>query len=315
MKLFITLALAASLAVPSLSAFNFKVKSIERVPLKGASEAFHPVFTPDGKSLVVTSEAYDGLGIVSLQDGQYRRLSNREGAGYKFAQNADGSQILLRENDFITQKLSLYVVDVATATEECVAPVVEHTNTLKYDAGVIVYAEPVQQKITTHVNPREVRPMSVSTAAAQPLLTEEDLKLVLYSNGTRTLIDPILEAEGRDVNYCWSSLSPDGSRMLFVAGNDAYTSRLDGSDLIRIGAIHAPVWKDNNTVVAMLDSDDGHFFTKSDIVVAYVRTGETMQLTPVTDDIKMFPSVSPDGSRIAFHTTKGELYIINLETK
>lgn len=313
MKFLITLGLVTALSVPSLSAFDFQVKNIEKVPLKGVPEAFHPVFTADGKSLLVTSEGYDGLGIVSLNDGQYRQLSNRAGAGYKFAQNADGSRILLRENDFMTQKLSLYVVDVATSTEECIAPLVEHTNTLMLNGDMAVYAEPVQRSVKTH----RIASLKAdkTTNINSTILTEEDLKLVLYVNGKRTEVDPIMDTEGRDVNYCWSSLSPEGNRMLFVAGNDAYTSLLDGSDLIKLGPIHAPVWYDNTTVVAMKDSDDGHFFTASDIVVADIHTAETMQLTPLTDEIKMYPTVSPDRSRIAFHTTQGNLYIINLETK
>lgn len=314
MKIFLTLATAVVVAAPLAGAFDFKVRDIQAVDVNGAPEAYHPVFSNDGKSLFVTSEGYDGLGIVNLADHSYRLLSNRPGAGYRFAQDTDGGRVLVRENDFMTQKLALYVVDVASASEHCVAPVVEHTNALTMQQGVIAYAEPLQQKIKTHVDPEVLRPMSATKMAAAPMLTEEDLKLVLYTDGKRTVIDPILDTTGKDVNYCWSSLSPDGSRMLFVAGNDAYTCRLDGSELVGLGAIHAPVWRDNDVVIGMLDSDDGHFFTASDIVAADIRSAERMQLTPSTDEIKMFPSVSPDGNRIAFHTTAGKLYIINLES-
>lgn len=319
MKKLITLAATTLLMSPSLFAFDFQVKSIEEVPVKGAPEAYHPVFSADGKSLIVTSEGYDGLGIVSIADGKYRQLSDRAGAGYRFAQNADGSQLLVRENDFMTQKLSLYVVDVATGAEECVVPVAEHTNTLSLNDGVIAYAEPLEKRIVTRecrVKSAERRVKSAELKTApETMLTEEDLKLVLYVDGTPKVVDPILATEGRDVNYCWSSLSPDGTKMLFVGGNDAYTCNLDGSQLVNLGPIHAPVWRGNDAVIGMLDSDDGHFFTASDIVAADARTAERVQLTPQTDEIKMFPSVSPDGNRIAFHTTEGKIYIINLETK
>ena len=316
MKLFLTLAAATAIAVPQLSAFDFQVKSIERVPVKNAMEVYHPVFTPDGKSLVVSSEAYNGLGIVNLENGDYKQLSDREGAGYKYAMNEDGTQIVLRENDFLTQKLSLYLVDVESAKEECIVPVAEHTNTLKLTGGVVAYAEPIEKKVLTRVDPALRNTLAAGTVASQPLLTEEDLKMVLYVDGKRTVVDPMLTATGRDdFQYCWSSISPDGSRLLFCAGNNTYTSDLDGGNLVDLGPIHAPVWRGDNTVVAMLDSDDGHFFTASDIVAADAHTAERVQLTPQTDEIKMFPSVSPDGNRIAFHTTDGKLYIINLETK
>lgn len=312
MKFLLTLAMGAALAVPSLSAFDFQVKNIERIPVKGSVEAFHPVFSADGKSLIVTSESFQGLGKINLADGAYKRLTSRDGAGYRFAENEDGSQIVVRENDFITQKLSLYLIDVEKASEECIMPVVEHTNRLVFNEGVVAFAEPVQRKVMTRVDPRVPRTMASKVAAA-PLLTEEDLKLVLYKDGNRIEIDPVKDATGRDLNYCWSSLSPDGQRMLFVAGNDAYTCRLDGSELVNLGPVHAPVWRDNETVIGMNDTDDGHFFTSSNIVAADIKTTEKMQLTPDSDEIKMFPSVSADGNRIAFHTTDGGLYIINLE--
>ena len=315
MKFFLTLATTVLIAAPSLCAFNFQVKNIERVPLDGVAEAYHPVFSVDGASLLVTSEGFDGLGIVNISTGLYRHLSDRAGAGYKFAQDADGSHILLRENDFITQKLSLYLLETATGTEECVVPVAEHTNALSVNNGVMAYAEPALRRLQTRRISGAVRPLAANQDVQPAMLNEEDLKLVLYSNGQRIEIDPVLQAEGRDVNYCWSSLSPDGSKMLFVAGNDAYTCNLDGSQLTKLGPIHAPVWRGNDTVIGMLDSDDGHFFTASDIVAADILTGRQMQLTPKTDEIKMFPSVSPDGNRIAFHTTSGNIYIINLENK
>lgn len=305
--------IVALLTLPTTNAFDFKVRNIEPVKVEGAPEAYHPVFSADGTALLVTSEGYDGLGIVDINTGRYRQLSERPGAGYRFAQNADGSRIVLRENDFITQKLALYTVDVATGAEECIIPVAEHTNTLAFNNGIVAFAEPLEKKIVTRIDPREPRPMSAAKAAAAPMLTEEDLKPVLYIDGSRRVVDPILETTGRDVNYCWTSLSPDGQKMLFVAGNDAYTCSLDGTDLVNLGPVHAPVWRDNNTVIAMLDTDDGHFFTASDIVAVDARNAERMQLTPRTDEIKMYPSVSPDGNRIAYHSTVGNLYIINLE--
>lgn len=307
--------LILGLAAPQAMGFDFQVRNIEPVAVEGIAEVFHPVFSNDGHSLFVTSESFDGLGVVDLADGKFRLLTDRAGAGYRFAQNADGSQVVCRENDFITQKLSLYLVDVANGAQQCVAPVVEHTNTLTLSDGVVAYAEPGATAVSTLVDPTAPRTMAREAVSSRPLLTEEDLKLVLYANGRRTVIDPVMDTEGRDVNYCWSSLSPDGHRMLFVAGNDCYTCLTDGTELKNLGPLHAPVWKDDLTVIGMMDSDDGHFFTASDIYAADIRTAEKMQLTPETDEIKMFPSVSPDGNRIAFHTTGGKLYIINLTTK
>lgn len=315
--LFLLTSAVAALAAAPAAAFNFQVSGIEKVPVAAQDgvETYHPVFTPDGRSLIVTSEAYDGLGIVDLEKGTARRLSSRTGAGYRFALNPEGTQVVLRENDLENQKMALYTLDLETAAEKCIEPQVEHTNTLRLNTGVAVYAEPLSRTLRVWADPAVASVQAVSDAMNDVLLTEEDLKLVVYRDGTRTVVDPIMDATGQDVNYCWSSISPDGQRMVFAAHNLTYTSRLDGTDLVCLGQVQAPVWYDNNTVVGMNDKDDGHMFISSDIIAVDTATAQVMQLTPETDDIKMFPSVSPDGSRIAYHTTDGELYIINLIKK
>lgn len=145
-------------------------------------------------------------------------------------------------------------------------------------------------------------------------VTEVDLKMVVCVNGVCRIVDPIADAYGRDVNYCWTSLSPDGKRLLFVAHNNAYTSELDGSDLVDLGPLHAPVWRDNDWVVGMIDSDDGHEITASDIYIVAARdANKSQRLTPADSDIKMYPAVSADGARVAYNTIDGDIYILDIK--
>ncbi len=145
------------------------------------------------------------------------------------------------------------------------------------------------------------------------VVIEADLKMLVCSNGVCRPVDPLLDQYGRDVNYCWCSVSPDGSRLLFVAHNNAYTSELDGTDLVDLGKLHAPVWRGNDSVVGMIDSDDGHYITSSDIFIVDARhPSDIHRLTPDDADIKMFPAVSPDGMRVAYNTIDGRIFIVNL---
>ena len=72
--------------------------------------------------------------------------------------------------------------------------------------------------------------------------------------------------------------------------------------------MRAPVWYDDNTVVGMIDLDDGEFIYASTIVAATLD-GKTQTLT---DDstIAMYPHAA-DG-KIAFSTPAGDAYIINV---
>lgn len=315
MKTLHSIVAAATLlaSVPMAMAFDVQVKSIDRIPVKASSElTYHPVFSVDGNSLYVSSETYDGLGIISLADGSYRQLTDHVGAGYRFGQSDDGTQVVVRQNDVENQTMSLYTLNVNDLSERCIEPLMVHTNALNFKRAVVTYAEPIAQSIRTWADPKLASPQAVKAISDATFVTEEDLKMVVYQNGVRSVVDPIADTTGKDVNYCWTSLSPDGKHLLFVAHNLAYTSNLDGSDLVCLGTLHAPVWRDNDTVVGMVCEDDGYFLTSGNIFVAERATGKSIQLTPDTDDIKMFPTVSPDGNRIAYVTDAGELYMITL---
>ena len=66
----------------------------------------------------------------------------------------------------------------------------------------------------------------------------------------------------------------------------------------------------------MVDEDDGYFYTKSDIVIVKADgTGKMQQLTNNSSEIKMHPSVSNDGNKIAFHTLDGKIYLMNIKEK
>ena len=146
-------------------------------------------------------------------------------------------------------------------------------------------------------------------------VTEEDLKLVVYTNGMPTVVDPLSTAD-YDAQYYWSSLSPDKTRILFGSGNHTWVCNLDGSNLIDLGEMRAPVWRGNDFVVGMNDEDDGYYYTKSDIVIVKADgTQKMQQLTSNSSEIKMFPSVSEDGSKIAFHTAEGKIYLMQIKEK
>ena len=63
------------------------------------------------------------------------------------------------------------------------------------------------------------------------------------------------------------------------------------------------------------DEDDGYYYTKSDIVIVDVTGNNYQQLTTSSDEIKMFPSVSADGSKIAYHTSDGKIYVMTIKEK
>ena len=288
---------------------HFKVDAVQQVRSGAPMGAFHPVFSPDGKSLLVTAEDYSGLAVVNLEKPSYRLISSMDGAGYKAEFSEDGTTVIARNNHLDEQTMDLYAIDVKTAVAEELVQGLEHTNRVSFKKGALNYAQKGKLR-SKGVATRRLK-AATATVFEDVFVTEEDLKIVVYRNGIPTVIDPLSTPE-KDVNYCWTELSPDKKKIVFVAGQDAYTCNIDGSGVKKIGNIRAPKWRDIDYIVGMNDTDDGHNLTSSDIVIVRNDGADYQQLTNTSSDIKMFPSVSPDGNRIAYHTTRGEIYIMSI---
>lgn len=305
------LLLCMAVAVATVSnAQQFEVVEIQRVKT-GSETAYHPKFMPDGKTLLVSSENYDGLSLVDMEKGTINRLTDMAGAGWLPEISEDGRTILTRGMDKANLTQSIYTLDVATKNLTAVAENIEHVNNLSFNNGVAtigIEGKAVVKTVSSALSP--VRQTS------NLLLTNEDLKLVLYKNGQRTVLDPLKGQFGDwDPQYCWSSLSPDKSRILFYCYQNAYTCDLDGSNVVKVGEIQSPQWRGNDHVVGMNDEHDGYFHTSSDIVICRVDGTQLQQLTSASSEIKMFPSVSADGSRIAYHTEDGKIYVMTIKEK
>ncbi len=302
----------AVLATISAQAQQFEVVSMQRLKGGAQAEKYHPVFTPDGQSLMVTSESFGGLGLIDIKTQEYTKLTDMEGAGYKVAISADGSTIVAHEIHGMEQTVSLHSIDIASKTITPIIEHAEHFNNVDLLDGTAVWA--VNGRTMTKQVAKTLRTKAIKPTRSRVFVTEEDLKLVVYRDGVRTVVDPFSTPD-YDAQYCWSSVSPDGTKLLFVSGNDCYVTDLDGNNVIELGKIHSPSWRGNTHVVGMVDEDDGYFYTKSEIVIAEVATGKIQQLTEATKEIKMFPSVSPDGSQIAYHTPEGDIYIMTIKEK
>lgn len=301
-KLLLCFAAATALMA---NAQQFRVVSNQQLDLGQQSETFHPTFTPDGNSILLTSENYNGLGIYNFSTKKYTKLTDMATAGWEPAVSEDGKTIITRSSDFHNSTVTLYTLDVATKALKPFAVNINHVNAVSFSNGKVSYSVKgvLQTKQVSN---------SISNALSRDVFvaTNEDLKLEIYRNGKATLFDPF----GGDAQYVWASVSPNGQKILFVSHGIAYVCNLDGSNMVNLGNLSAPKWRGNTHVVAMTDEDDGYFYTESNIVIMKAD-GTGMQQLTNSNEISMFPSVSPDGSQIAYHTTDGKVYIMTIQEK
>ena len=144
------------------------------------------------------------------------------------------------------------------------------------------------------------------TDEADLRVDNENLDLNLYRNGEKVVLKP-----HGDVNYIWSSLSPDQTMILFNTKFGTAVCDLNGKEIINVGNVNAPVWFGNDYIVGMNDQHDGYYFTSSNIVIASVDGSERQELTD-PEEMGYYPDVDAKSGRIVYHTEKGQIRLMQL---
>ena len=273
------------------------VTSIEKVNLP--EQAAVAAISPQGDYLLLTSATNQGLTKLDLSTHQTQVISTAPSAGHNVKISPDGQTVVYRESSFNEKHLkysTLKSVNLATGASQTL---VKPTRDLQGYA--------VDATSAGVVNKGKFSKKAVGNAKAQnvPVLSIKKDQLMITVNGKTRNLSP----NGSGYSYLWASLSPDGTKVLYYkAAHGAYVCDLDGSNVRKVGKMRAPVWYDDNTIVGMLDLDDGELVYASTIVAATLD-GTTQVLT---DDstIAMYPHTA--NGKIAFSTPAGEAYIINV---
>lgn len=283
----------------SMSAMGqvLQVTSIEKVilPEKAAVAAI----SPQGDYLLLTSGTNQGLTKLDLVTNQTQVLSTAPSAGHNVKISPDGQTVVYREgsiNDKHLRLSTLKSMNLGTGSSQVL---VKPTRDLQGYA--------VDATTAGAVNKGKYSGKAIGNAKAQklPVLSIDKGKLMITVNGKTRNLSP----NGNQFSYLWPSLSPDGTQVLYyLAAHGAYVCNLDGSNVRKVGQMRAPVWYDDNTIIGMMDKDDGEYIYASTIVAATLD-GTTQVLT---DDatIAMYPHAA--AGKIAFSTPAGEAYIINV---
>ncbi len=283
----------------SMSAMGqvLNVTSIEKVALP--DKAAVAAISPQGDYLLLTSATNQGLTKLDLATNQTQVLSTAASAGHNVQISPDGQTVVYREGSFNEKHLrlsSLKSVNLATGASQVL---VKPTRDLQGYA--------VDATSAGVVNKGKYSNKAIGTAKAQkvPVLSIKKGQLMITVNGKTRQLSP----NGTQYSYMWASLSPDGTKVLFYqAAHGTYVCNLDGSNVRKVGKMRAPVWYDDNTIVGMMDLDDGEFIYASTIVAATLD-GTTQTLTGDAT-IAMYPHAA--AGKIAFSTPAGEAYIINV---
>lgn len=278
----------------------FGVQSIEKVTLPNEDEVVANI-SPDGNSLLLTTGNNRGLKSYDLTSGKTVVLTDSEGAGYDARYASDGSMVMYRETSYTPKRLrmtSLNSVDLKSGNKIVLQSATRHLQGIHLSGNS-----------ATVVNKGKARARALNgrKAKATPVLSIDNRQLMLTKGSKTSVFSP----NGTQYSYIWPSLSPDGQKALYyVCGVGAFVCDLNGKNIKSLGALRAPKWYDNNTVVGMNDKDNGEVIVASSIVATTLDgTRQTL-----TDDsmVALYPKLAPQSGKIIFTTPMGEAYIINV---
>ncbi|GAA4838502.1 hypothetical protein GCM10023331_24660 [Algivirga pacifica] len=254
-------------------------QEVSRLEVKG----YYPKFSPDGKQILLTSSKFTGLQLFDLKDKSLRTLTDKPGAGYKPAFR-DGAIVFENKAAQLLESVDLFSgkqTSLTSAFSETVA---------HYEAI---------QKIKTR------RTSALAVLAAEPTSMLNGVVLTM-SDGSQRTIAPL----GTKEDYIWTSVSPDGSKVLMKAsGYTAVIADMEGNVLQDLGDLEAPRWLGNDQVVYMVTEDNHDSYIKSDVFVMNLKTKKAEQLTKDVNTIALFPDAHE--GKVVFNTPEGEVYMIS----
>lgn len=298
-KIFFLLAFAAGMGL-CLHAQQLVVLSSHKPAFSTSGGHFYPKFSPDGKFMLTTRANYSGIYLYDFTSDKMQQINAEPGAGYQAQISDDGNTILYNRIELINNRRhnSLHTFTRTEGTQKQLTQVSREPVTPRFAGNKPSW---VQGKSM-------VRPQ-VTTAEMRPVITIEDRKMVIYQGTTRKVLDP----NGDDASYIWPSFSPDGKNIVYtVAGRGTFVCTVDGKKVRSLGKLNAPAWLNNNWVVGMDDRDHGGRVVASELYVVAADGTKRQQISTPEALIAMYPAVSPDGSRIAFNTDNGEIYILQV---
>ena len=292
----------AVLASTSAFAQVFNVASVEKLNVSGSDACMVAGISPKGDYVLLTGAQLEGLIKFDLATGKKDVLTTALGAGNGAKISADGKNVVYREDGFVNGLRYSDVVNKSFATG---------TSTRLVKGSRNLNAINLQGGRATIVNGGRVTKSTIAKSSVQtttPVVSIDNRQLMITKDGKTSVLSP----NGQQFSYIWPSVSPDGKKVCYyVCGVGCFVCNIDGSNVQKLGKLHAAQWYDNNTVVGMDDSDDGHVITES-VIVAKTLDGKSQNLTNASM-IAMYPYASKEGKKIAFSTLDGESYIINLK--
>jgi hypothetical protein len=281
-----------------------------RETLSASLPLYFPRYTPDGSALLATQPKYQGLNLYRFASGRWTRLSGAESAGFGYVISPDSRFGCVRERVRTGRRRSLYRMvryDLNTGD----ALILKESGSLSL---------PHLDRTGTHVlflADKEIQGFQLESGTP---VTPEDCsflffeidrsQLIRYTPQKRTPFQPfgdamIVSVQQRAGREQWT---------VEVAGRGSFLIDKEAHILRELGDRRQVGWApDYDCFAYVVEEDDGHRITRSDVMVAWSDSLVTKALTQTQDRLERAPSWSPSADKVACHTEEGEIDLISVK--
>lgn len=318
------LLLAALICGSSMYGADIKqgqLTNVTRVTSDKSLRFENPVWSPDGSKVAFCEEGYEGLYVMDASNGAVKKLSSDLGVGYMFQWSADSKDILVRDTRWVEETGRQARVHAAWAinVDGTKVRLTEDDVNMKpaawrYDAAgqkkIVADAKVVDFTLAA-VPQRALKARALNTDVAvqscYSFVEDCDNLYIVDRAGNKRVLN-----EGASFN---GTLSPDGKKVAFNDYLDQiYVINVNGTGKKLIGKGFRPQWVGNSQLVYERTTDNGHNYTSGELYINNIDGTAEKALTATNNLIEMFPSVSPDGTKVAFcSSTDGQIYIADLK--
>ena len=267
-----------ALAIPMMaSAQLLEVASTQRVASN--ADAKVAAFSPNGDYLLLTNTSNQGLQHFDLASQKVTPITSADGAGYNVQIAQDGNEVVYREV-------------VTDAKQVRTSNIVRH-NLVAAKSQVVAKSQRSLEAMVADAN--------------RPAFSVKDQQLMMTKNGKTIVFSP----NGTQYSYHWASLSPNGKKVAYyVSAVGCFVCDIDGKNVQFIAhSCYAPVWYNDNIIIASDTKDNGEVILES-AIVAYSLDGKKQVLTN-GEQIAVFPQAT--AGKIAYSTSEGEIYVMNIK--
>lgn len=278
--------------------------------VKSEQAKLAPQWSPDGKKIALTTFSNDGIWIVDANGKNLSQVTSDKGSGYKFSWSKDNKTILARPSS-LENKRMMYEVKTYNVSTRAEKTIVTKTRNLEglpswnADNSEIQFRVSKQTKsaasglkVNTLKSDKSVDATLLERIAAEPATVSTGV-----ANLSKLAGKVLFNATQSQVN----------GKIAFQAGGKLYVCEADGSQLKEIGNGERASWTPNGKyVIVSLVKDDGKKITEGKLNAVDVVTGQYTSLE--TGLVALSPSVSPDGTKLAFEDyASGNIYVMGIK--